>query len=284
MVSFHTSQTIQTLKQVSIVWSHIKDAMVEFMLEVRGDKEERHCVRVLKRRREHLLSLLGKYANTRPSSEIIPSDADVVALEPFNAEMHIPPPDDILSEYMDFNAALKQLTALSKQWRDSCLRILKPLLSEDRRTCRSPADCSGSTTSNYPSAITAPDLASLELATSFFSCKDPYCPDRRNSRVFTAHNLLAHPCMTRAPLRADEHDTRTKITVYSATRRGAVGTWHSGRRFMKAQQSEGLSGNLWAVCGADDVKRDGQPRCAVQVSGLCGGEGGAGHGLAWGGP
>ena len=209
------------------------------MVEVREAMQHEHSVICLARRRRALHEDLKIYANNRPQSEIIPSDADLYMLEPFRAVFDAPLPEDFWTEQANFKAAIDELPTLSKQWRDSCLRSLLPMLPL--------SDISFRPNTRDGPVNAAPELAPLELATNLFTCQYRLCPDFGRDRVFTAENLLAHPCMKETLVYTDGDDNR--LPYHRAME---CAPWNcGGNRIAFHAEASALAAELVKLCHLD---------------------------------
>lgn len=221
------------------VWNNIKDTLTEVMVEVREAMQYEHVVLCLVGRGRALREDLKIYAKNRPQSEVIPSDADLYMLEPFRTVFDAPLPEEFWTERVNFEAAIDQLPTLSKQWRDSRLLSLLPMLPHSDISLRSNTE--------HGSVNAAQELAPLKLATSLFTCQYRMCPDFHQDRVFTAQNLLAHPCMNKTLVYTDGDGTRSPYH-----RAMECAPWNcGGKRIAFHADASALAAQLVKSCDLD---------------------------------
>jgi hypothetical protein len=112
---------------VGIVWSNIKDTMVEFMQEIKAKRVEKERSELIRERQQALVKAVKDYALTRPIDEPMPGAADIYEMEQFKAIWN-DTPDDVKVTSESFQEVMAEFPAICEQWREDKARELLSLV------------------------------------------------------------------------------------------------------------------------------------------------------------
>ncbi|KII94069.1 hypothetical protein PLICRDRAFT_36305 [Plicaturopsis crispa FD-325 SS-3] len=207
------------------IWTNMKDVMVAFMEELKTQRLAREQLQIRFDRQAILSRLLEEYKKTRPSDEIVPRAADVCAMETFKTLIEAPITTEIRES--TFSEGIACLPRLSDEWRQSISQKLLELIPRDGRM----------------SDDAHPDLAALDLATTYFQCHVCEKPIR-------FPDVLAHHCLTSLYAVYNDND-ESEIT--KRLFRLSCEPWNYGRipRVRACPRASQTAREIVGLCGRD---------------------------------